>query len=163
MKGQLGEPSSPTRVIRSFRKYSPCVPLCQGRDARVHPKRVERLRATRAILSLVQKLAVLSITERDLTSLWGVSTKPLSHASRFDAEVRLTSWSRSNEARGGKYILRLFFFLGGRRWAVEVLLLLKRPLCERSIPELSVKKKKKKERKRKEREKKSNFPPTRLR
>lgn len=29
----------------------PCVPLCQGRDARVHPKRVERLRATRAILS----------------------------------------------------------------------------------------------------------------
>lgn len=23
MKGQLGEPSSPTRVIRSFRKYSP--------------------------------------------------------------------------------------------------------------------------------------------
>lgn len=92
MKGQLGEPSAPARIIRSFRKYSHCVPLCQGRDARVHPKRVERLRATRAILSRPKKLAVLSITERDLTSLWGVSTKPLSHASRFDAEVRFTSW-----------------------------------------------------------------------
>lgn len=64
MNGQLGEPSSLTRIIRSFRKYSRAsryvmagtrgsLSLWGGEEGmcRVHPKRVQQLRAGRAILS----------------------------------------------------------------------------------------------------------------
>lgn len=62
MNGQLGEPSSLTRIIRSFRKYSRASryvmagtrgSLSGGEEGmcRVHPKRVQQLRAGRAILS----------------------------------------------------------------------------------------------------------------
>lgn len=62
MNGQLGEPSSLTRIIRSFRKYSRASryvmagtrgSLSRGVEGmcRVHPKRVQQLRAGRAILS----------------------------------------------------------------------------------------------------------------